>query len=100
MKGFSGSPQGSFAGYHLAFLLGSPQGSFAGPLDFSSNTLSPGQPRQESTSCTSLRAASAGYCMDQHRWLSWKRPLALAPRQRYLGPGGEGETGTLERNDP
>lgn len=67
------------------------------PLDFSSNTLPPGQPRQESTSCTSLRAASAGYCMDQHKWLSWKRLLALAPRQRYLGFGGAGETGALWR---
>lgn len=71
------------------------------PLDFSSNTLPPGQPRQESTSCTSLRAASAGYCMDQHKWLSWKRLLALAPRQRYLGlgegGGGAGETGVLWR---
>lgn len=66
------------------------------PLDFSSNTLSPGQPRQESTSCTSLGAASAGYCMDQHRWLSWKRLLALALRQRYLGLGGR-EKGALWR---
>lgn len=79
LRGFRGSPQGSFAGYHF---------------DFSSNTWSPGQPRQESTSCTSLRAASAGYCMDQHRWLSWKRLLALAPRRRYLGLGG-GRNGRL-----
>lgn len=60
------------------------------PLDVPSCTLPPGRPRQESTSCTSLRAASAGYCMDQHKWLSWKRLLALAPGRRYLGlgPGG------------
>lgn len=73
------------------------------PLDFSSNTLPPGQPRQESTSCTSLRAASAGYCMDQHKWLSWKRLLALAPRQRYLGRGAGvrgGENGRSEENRP
>lgn len=60
------------------------------PLDVPSRTLPPGRPRQESTSCTSLRAASAGYCMDQHKWLSWRRLLALAPGRRYLrlGLGG------------
>lgn len=57
------------------------------PLDVPSRTLPPGRPRQESTSCTSLRAASAGYCMDQHKWLSWRRLLALAPGRRYLGLG-------------
>lgn len=71
------------------------------PLDDSSSTLPPGQPRQGSTSCTSLRAASAGYCMDQHKWLSWKRLLALAPRQRYLELRGRGgRNGRSEEKRP